>query len=118
MIPGDRKVAKFYMTFNVHKDHEEGKAPPERPICSGSGSNFENVSRFVEHHIKDHATQHPTFIQDTPDFLRYLKKINQEGELPDNATLVTVDAVGLFTNIPNKDGIEATREVLAERKEK
>ena len=115
MIPGDRKVAKFYMTFKVHKDHEEGKAPPERPICSGSGSTFENVSRFVEHHIKDHATQHPTFIQDTPDFL---EEINQEGELPDNATLVTIDVVGLFTNIPNKDGIEATREVLAERKEK
>ena len=32
------------MTLKVHKEHEEGKAPPERPICSGNGSAFENVS--------------------------------------------------------------------------
>ena len=89
-----------------------------RPICSGSGSAFENVSRFVEHHIKDHATKHPTYIEDTPDFLRYLEEINQEGNLPDNATLVTVDVIGLFTNIPNEDGIKATEETLNKRKEK
>ena len=101
------------MNFKVHKDHEEGKTPPERPICSGSGSYLDNVGKFTEHHIKDHATKHPTFLEDTPDFLRHIEDINTKG-LPPNSLLVTMDAIGLFTNIPNKEGVDATREVLLE----
>ena len=117
MNPEGKNVAKFYMNFKVHKDHEEGKAPPERPICSGSGSTLENVSKFIEHHIKDHATKHPTFLQDTPDFLQQIEEINKKGLSP-NTVLFTLDVIGLFTNIPNKEGIEATRDVLLEINEK
>ena len=70
-----------------------------RPIISGSGSITENVGIFAEHHIKEIATKHKSYLQDTPDFLRCIQKIN-EGEKLDPRTLcVTLDVIGLFTNI-------------------
>ena len=66
MDPSDKTASRFYCNLKIHKPHEE--VPPVRPIVSGCGSMFENVGIFVEHHIKDLATKHSKFIQDTPDF--------------------------------------------------
>ena len=112
MIPDGKNIAKLYMNFKVHKENKHGKVPPERSICSGCGSMFKNVSKYVEHHIKHVGTTHPTYLQDTPDFLRYIEEINMRGDPPPNATLLTVDVIGLFTNIPEKDGTEAVHEAL------
>jgi hypothetical protein len=118
MQPKDKGPGKFYCTFKVHKEHELNKAPPVRPICSGCGSAFENVSKFVNHHIKEMSTQHPTYLEDTPDFLRYLETINEKGLLPQEALLATFDVIGLFTNIPHIDGTETVHEALEERSQK
>ena len=53
-------------------------------------------------------------MQDTPDFLRHLQEINQEGKLPKNTLVVTWDVVGLFTNIPHTEGMESEREARQE----
>ena len=63
----DKKAGRFYCNFKVHKQHDH--IPPPRPIVSGSGSFAENVGIFVDHHIKHIATEHKTYLQDTPDFL-------------------------------------------------
>ena len=118
MIPSEKTPGNFYCTFKVHKPHIENKAPPERPIISGSGSITENPSLFVEHHLKDLATQHETYIQDTPDFLRKIEQINLKGKLPPNAMLVTVDITGLFTNIPQDEAAQTAEEALDERENK
>ena len=55
-------------------------------------------------------------MQDTPDFLRILEDLKAEGDLPDNAVLVSVDVSALYTNIPQMEGIEAVKEALEERK--
>ena len=47
MQPGEKGPARFYQLFKVHKPHEPGMAPPERPIISGSGSITENLSLFI-----------------------------------------------------------------------
>ena len=109
MDPEGKKPAKLYCTFKVHKPHTENRAPPERPIVSARGSAMENASHFVEHNIKTHGTQHPTYLQDTPDFLRHLQEINEDGILPGNTLAVTWDVIGLFTNIPHSEGLEAVR---------
>ena len=114
MDPDAKSVAKFYMTFKVHKENEHGKAPPETPIYSGCGSMYENVSKYIEHFIKDPGTTHATYLKDTLDFLQYMIAVNRLGELPKYALLLTMDVVGLFTNIPEKDGIIAVREALEE----
>ena len=77
MNPQDKGPGRFYCTFKVHKKHDEGKAPPERPIVNGSNSITENASLFVEHHINYQAqvllarhtrfpASYPTFKQRSP----------------------------------------------------
>ena len=73
------------------KNHKENEAPPPRPITSGAGSITEGIATFVEHFIKDIATTHETYLQDTPDFLRNIDELNQQGELPQNALLLVID---------------------------
>ena len=111
MIPEDKNAGRFYFNFKVHKSYTH--IPPLRPINSGSGSVTENISLFVNHYIKD--LSHPSYIQDTPDFLRGIENINAGQELPENATLVALDVDGLFTNIPHEDGISTMKEALDER---
>ena len=118
MDPSEKSLAKFYMTFKVHKAHTPMTAPPPRPIISGSGSITENLGVYIEHHIKDIANKHDSYIQDTPDFLRKIDQINHGPKLPSNAMLVTIDAIGAYTNIPQTDGAECLKEALEERREK
>ena len=116
MNPLSKKAARLYHIFKVHKPHIQGKAPPERPIISGSGSITENCSLFVTHHIKSLSTQHPTYIQDTPDFLR---AIDPEflNDIPDDAILPSIDVTGLYTNIRHDDAIKAVGDALNKKTE-
>ena len=115
MDPSDMNLAKFYANFKVHKPHLKNTAPPLRPIVSGSGSIIENLGIYVDHYIKETAMKHPSHIQDTPDFLRKIYKINKGPKLPSNAMLVTMDVIGAYTNIPQEDGTSCLREAMDER---
>ena len=90
-------------------------APPTRPIISGSGSITENLGVYVDYHLKQIANKHKSYLQETPDFLRIIEKINQGPNLPENAMLVTMDAIGAYTNIPQDDGTSCLKEALDER---
>ena len=114
--PQDKDLARFYCNFKVHKYYEHKKAPKPRAIISGSGSITENASLFVQHHIQEVSYSHPSYLQDTPDFLRQIDNINLGPVLPPNTMLVSMDAIALYDNIPNKEGIEALGEALDERK--
>ena len=118
MDPAEKQPAKFYCTFKVHKPHKAGETPPVRPIVSGSGSITENTSLFVQHHIREQATKHESYLKDTPDFLRKVEKLNQEQEIPENAILATIDISAAFTNIPQDEGAQAISECLNERENK
>ena len=113
--PEQKVPGKFYCNFKVHKDHTEGQPPPVRPIVSCCESLTENASLFVEHHLKNIAKEHDSYLQDTPDFLRHIEKLNRQGRLPPNTILVVIDVVGLFTNIPQNEGAECVRESLKNR---
>ena len=72
------------MLFKVHKAHQEGSAPPEWPVISGSGSITENPSKFCQHYMKQVSKDHASFFRDTFDFLRHIQNIEN---LLDNAIL-------------------------------
>ena len=116
MNPTDKDPAKFYQIFKIHKQHEPNRPPPPRVIISGSGSIGENCGKYVDHHIKHIQEKYETFIQDTPDWLREVEKINSGPELPLNSILVTWDVVGLFTNIPTEEGLRCLKIALESRK--
>ena len=118
MDPDDKEAAKFYCNFKVHKEHQPNTAPPPRPIISGSNSITRNIGIFVEHYIKPLANQHPSYLQDSPDFLREIKKVNSESKLEANEMLVTIDVKALFTNILHSEGLSSLSEALESRKDK
>ena len=60
----DKKAARTYMLFKVHKAHQEGSAPPERPVISGSGLITENPSKFCQHYMKQVSKDHASFLRD------------------------------------------------------
>ena len=115
MNPKDKEPGRFYCNFKVHKKHEHGQTPPERPIISGSGSLTEGIGMYVNHHIKETGTKHPTYLQDTSDFLRIIEEINDGPKLPSNALIATLDVHTLFTNIAHEEGLACTKEQLDKR---
>jgi hypothetical protein len=93
------RPGRFYMLPKIHK-----KGIPGRPICSSNKHPTERISEFVDHHIRKYVTELPSHIRDTQHFIKKLKEIEQ---LPIGSLLVTMDVTSLYTNIPNKEGIDA-----------
>ena len=118
MNPDDKDPAKFPCNYKVHKANNDDKIPPVRSIISSSGSITENISIYLDHHIKDLSTKHSTYLQDTPHFLRVIEKVNKGPKLPKNAMLVTADITGAYKNIPHEDGNNCLHEELEERSDK
>ena len=99
------------------KDHKEyTRIPPFRPIVSGSGSLTENISKYVDFHAKPLVSDLPSFIEDTPDLLRALEELKTE-PIPDSAIPVTIDVVGLYSNIPQEEALQRMEEALETRPE-
>ena len=101
MNPNDKGAARFYINFTVHKAHNN--IPPPRPIKSGSGSITENIGKYVEHHITNIASSHESFLEDKPNFLRMIQRINKGTKLPSNTMIATWDVISLFTNIKHNE---------------
>ena len=116
MNPEGKGAGRFYCNYKVHKEHDHKSAPPVRPITSQSGSVCEGIATYVEHHIKHMATEHDSYIQDTPDFLRIIQKVNRGPKLGENTLLVTMDVDGLYTNIKHDNGLKTLEEKLNKRK--
>ena len=72
----------------------------------------ERISQFVDYHLKPLVQTTQSFIKDTTHFLN---KLEQLGQLPQNALLVTLDVSSLYTNIPHNEGITACRHFLDTR---
>ena len=110
-----------YLTYKYKKKTSLGKMyllpkirnrlfdVPGRPVISNCGTPTENVSEFLDHHLKPVMQEGQSYIKDTGDFLDKIKNINA---IPENAILVTADVVGLYPSIPHQAGLEALREAL------
>jgi hypothetical protein len=115
MTANEKTPGKFYQLFKVHKKFEEPDQPPGRLIISGCGSITENLSLFVDHHTKDLVPLIPSYLQDTPHLLREIENLKTTG-LPQGAFPVSIDVVGLYTNIPHNEGIESVERALNTRR--
>ncbi|XP_041461178.1 uncharacterized protein LOC121412434 [Lytechinus variegatus] len=106
LFPTNAKPARFYLLPKIHKPGNPG-----RPILSGNGSPTEHISLFVDYHIKPLVSRAPSYIHDTPDFLRKLNDIKDQ--IPETAIIGTLEVSSLYTNIPHDEGIQASCEALA-----
>ena len=98
----DPKFARFYLLPNTHK---RLKNVHGRPVISNCGYYMENISAFLDFHLQPLAQAVKSYIKDTNDFL---KKLHSLPKLPD-IILCTIDATGLYPNIPHKEGLSALR---------
>jgi len=101
------RTARLYLLPKIHK----GKIPPPgRPIVSANGCPTEKISQLVDNFLTPPTTTMiRSYVRDTTDFIQKLRAI---GPLPANCYLVTLDVTSLYTNIPNKEGLEAAWRLL------
>ena len=87
------KLGRFYLHPKIHKRLHD---VPGRPIISNSGFYTENISSFIEYHLKPLAQNVKSYIKYTNDFLSKLASLPP---LPDDVILCTIDVVGLYIDL-------------------
>ena len=110
LVETKAKCPHFYTLPKIHKNAE---APPGRPIVSSIRAPTERISAFVDIVLKPLVKSLPSYIKDTKDFLAKLKSL--PGPLLPNSLLFTMDVVGLYNNIPHRDGLKACQLALDRR---
>ena len=53
-----------------------------------------------------------SYIEDTPDLLRFFDELNEAGNLPPNCKPYSIDIKSFYTNITLEEGIKAFKETL------
>ena len=108
----DPKFARFYL---LPKDHKRLYDVPGRPVISNCGFYTENISSFLDFHLQPLAQKVKSYIKDTNHFLRKIKEL---GQLAEGTILCTIDAVGLYPNIPHDEGLAFLKGFLDSRDDK
>ena len=106
------KLGRFYLLPKIHKRLSN---VPGRPVISNCGYTTENISSFLDFHLRPLAQTVKSYVKDTNDFLLKLKDLP---ELPENALFCTIDVVSLYPSIPNIDGLRAMKKALDTRENK
>ena len=75
-----------------------------RPIVGGPNSSSQRLSHLLDILLKPFCEKVSSFIRDDLDFLNYVQDTVDE-----NTTLVMLDVVSLYTNIPTEIGIKAVK---------
>ena len=99
----DPKFARFCLLPKMHKRLNN---VPGRPVISNCGYYTENMSAFLDFHLQPLAQAVKSYIKDTNDVLNKLRFLPK---LPNNIILCTLDAVGLYPNIPHEERLSALR---------
>ena len=86
-----------------------------RTVISNCGYYTENILSFLDYHLQPPAKKFESYII---DITHLLKKLKELGSLQKNAILCTVDVIGLYTNIPDKEAFASIRKHLGNRENK
>ena len=94
------------VTSALPKVHKTLTNPPGRPIVSGVNDPTEKLSKLVDSWLQLYVRTVPSYVKDMTHMLRTIEQWNHDhGRFDDNIKLITLDVVGLYTNIP-QDEIE------------
>ena len=86
---------------------------PGQPLVSSLGYYTENISAFLEFHLKSLSQKVKSYIKDNKDFL---KKIASP-PFPNDIILCIIDVVGLYPNILNDEGLIALGKSLESKED-
>ena len=106
------QLGTMYLLPKIHKSVKNVKG---RPVISNCSTATENISAYLDSHLDPLISKIPSVLEDSREFLEKLSKL---GKLPENAIMVTFDVVGLYSNIPHEEGLEALKFYLEQREDK
>lgn len=81
-----------------------------RSIISGNGVITENLSKFVDDHLRPFVTNLPSYIKDTIHLLQNLDGLC----LPSGSLLVAIDVEALYSSIPHNLGLSAVKHFISQ----
>ena len=103
-------VSKFYLLPKIQKRRWNVSG---HPVIPGNGTATENISLFLNFHLKTIIWTIPHILEDTRDIL---SRLNQVRDIPDNTLLVTFDVVGLYPHLPREKGL-GTMKIYIDKRE-
>ena len=103
LLSSEAKTPQFKMLPKVHKEGNPG-----RPVVSSIDCHTTKISKYIDNQLQPHVKELKSYVKDS-DFIR---KINGMEKIPDSSIFLTMDVQSLYTNIPNKEGIEAVETTL------
>ena len=75
----------IYIYYLLPRIHKRTSNVPGRPVISNNETATENISAFLDFHLKNIVSTIPHILEDTRDSLQ---RLNQIGDIPENALLV------------------------------
>ena len=97
------KWGRFYLLLKIHKYRSN---VPGHPVISNNDTATENISSFLDFHLKTIIPTIPHILEHSSDFSSWL---NQLCDIPNNTILVTFDVLGLYPHIPHNKGLETMK---------
>ena len=94
----------FYLTIKIHKNPVS-----TRPVCSDCASLVHPLGKWLDYALQPVVADQPFYFKDSFSLKQELDKI----VLPPNASIITFDAVSMYTNIDIDDSIERISTFLA-----
>lgn len=105
------QLGRFYLLSKIHKRTSK---VPGQPVISNNGTATENISAFIDCHLK---TIVPTVLHIREDTRDFLSRLNEICEIPENAYLGSFDVVGLYPRIPHEEDLEILKFFLDKRED-
>ena len=97
--PNNMRCHQFHLLPKIHKTLTN---LPGRPIVSCVNGPTDSLSKLVDHWLQGHIASLSSYVKDTTHMLRTLQQWNHDyGPFGDGMRLVTIDVIGLYTNIPH-----------------
>ena len=95
----------FYLMIKIHK--AKGGT---RHVCSDCASLVLPLGKWLDYTLQPIITSQPSYFKDTFTLKQELDKL----VLPPNASIISFDAISMYTNIDINDSIERISTFLAE----
>ena len=101
--PADHRTSLMYCLIKLHKNPHA-----YRPICSCVNSVTSNISRFLDHWLKQAVRLLPSYISDSTHFIKTIEDITFAKDI----LLCSIDVTNMYTNIPIDEGNRAAIRAL------
>ena len=111
-INNNPRTGRFYLLPKLHNRIHKLLG---RLVISSCGYYTQNISFFADYLLQPLAKDVMSFIKDSNDVLRHFRDLQY---IPGGSILCTIDAVGLYPNIPHNEGVGAIRDALETREDK